>query len=60
MFEAFEFIFKGFEHTFGGFELTFQGFELTFQGLKYKTQRGVLRMMVECEGMGNGLFNVES
>ena len=48
MFEAFEFIFKGFEHTFGGFELT-------FQGLKYKTQRAVLRMMVECEGMSNGL-----
>ena len=48
MFEAFEFIFKGFEYTFGGFEHT-------FQSLKYKTQRAVLRMMVECERMGNGL-----
>ena len=53
MFEAFEFVFKG-------FEFKFKGFEYTFQSLKYKTQLGVLRRMLECEGMGYGLYNLQA
>ena len=53
MFEAFEFVFKG-------FEFKFEGFEYTFQSLKYKTERADLRMMLECEGMGYGLYNLQA